>query len=251
VITALNQHMEGQINELKSNLQRLQHLADEVGKLSPLVGVITKIAKQTNLLALNAAIEAARAGEAGRGFVVVSDEVRKLSAQTADAAADIARMIHTATKGADQELAVATEALENHRSVSHLSQVIEEMNVMELRFGEGSRVMLDVIQGVDQGNREMITRLSEALGYIQFQDVLRQRVDQVHYALHELDEHLQGLAAHLGESGWNGHIQPSLQARMKDHLDRYVMSSQRDAHAQVLGDGPGANREDGPKIELF
>ncbi|HEY8381024.1 MAG TPA: methyl-accepting chemotaxis protein [Microvirga sp.] len=64
----------------------LEVQATEIGEITRLVG---DISDQTNLLALNAAIEAARAGESGRGFAVVSDEVRVLAGSSEKSAQDI------------------------------------------------------------------------------------------------------------------------------------------------------------------
>lgn len=73
-------------------------LSQQAKNISDIVATIRGIAEQTNLLALNAAIEAARAGESGRGFAVVADEVRKLAGRTAEATAEIARVVHTNTE---------------------------------------------------------------------------------------------------------------------------------------------------------
>lgn len=102
--TELTHEGQRQVNDATSKIKdiavtideasgQVQGLAEQIGKIGGVAGVIREIAEQTNLLALNAAIEAARAGEQGRGFAVVAEEVGKLAKRTSLATADIAETI--------------------------------------------------------------------------------------------------------------------------------------------------------------
>jgi methyl-accepting chemotaxis protein len=86
---------------------KLGSSSQEIGKV---IKVITSIAEQTNLLALNATIEAARVGEAGRGFVVVANEVKELARETARATEEISLKIE-AIQGDSRDVVAAISQL--------------------------------------------------------------------------------------------------------------------------------------------
>jgi methyl-accepting chemotaxis protein len=81
------------VGEVTATRETIVSLNSSAARIGAILGLIQNIAKQTNLLALNATVEASRAGEAGRGFSVVAQEVKALSAQTAQATEDIAGTI--------------------------------------------------------------------------------------------------------------------------------------------------------------
>ncbi len=62
---------------------------------------IFSISSQTNLLALNASIESARAGDAGRGFSVVSEEIRVLADETRSLTERIRKIVGELKTNAD------------------------------------------------------------------------------------------------------------------------------------------------------
>lgn len=90
------EEVKAKTEQMAVSLNQKIERSREVKEIAKLTDEILNIASQTNLLALNASIEAARAGEAGRGFVVVAEEITKLasgSAQTAEQIRKISDMV--------------------------------------------------------------------------------------------------------------------------------------------------------------
>jgi methyl-accepting chemotaxis protein len=250
IVAAIEMQLEQQTHELREDFERVQSMAAEVRALSPMIKVITSIAQQTSLLALNAEIEAARAGSAGRGFAVVAFEVRKLSISSTQAATDIAAKITATCERVDREMSDARVSLEEHESNDAMRHLVSDLNGMQVEFNRNSRLLLDVITEVDANYAENVRRLSEALGHIQFQDVMRQRMEHVQDSLTAMRDHLMRLSEHPERPGWEGLFETSFKTMLSEHRDKYRMASQHITHANVAG-GSVAQDNSRPSIELF
>lgn len=180
-----------QIEQTQSCMQALSADAESVGKI---VDTITAISEQTNLLALNAAIEAARAGEYGRGFAVVSTEVRDLAQRSKDATEHIAQLL--ANMGQNTEKAVDnmnksqeathetfTSVTTVNESVAELEQVIELVNEHIVSIANATTEQSKANEEVDV-DITTLANIAEHTGVLanQLEDVVgnyRQEVKQV------------------------------------------------------------------------
>ncbi|WP_051961596.1 methyl-accepting chemotaxis protein [Methylobacter sp. BBA5.1] len=78
------------IREIEKRVKRLGERSQEI---TGVVNIINEIAERTHVLALNAGMQAAQAGEAGRGFMVVANEVQRLAESSREATGQISRLV--------------------------------------------------------------------------------------------------------------------------------------------------------------
>lgn len=78
------------IREIEKRIKRLGERSQEI---TGVVNIINEIAERTHVLALNAGMQAAQAGEAGRGFMVVANEVQRLAESSREATGQISRLV--------------------------------------------------------------------------------------------------------------------------------------------------------------
>lgn len=111
-----NQH------SLNDEIQNVQRISVEIHEI---LDFIKRIADQTKMLGLNAAIEAARAGELGRGFGVVSKEIRKLSDNSKQTVLKIMELTTNIQGSVSKTLEVSNDAF---NTSENQTAAIEEIN---------------------------------------------------------------------------------------------------------------------------
>jgi twitching motility protein PilJ len=157
------QRIRNQVQETAKRIKRLGERSQEIGEIVQLIG---DIADRTSILALNASIQAARAGEAGRAFVVVAEEVDRLSERASNATKKIAGLVNTIQSETNEAVTAMEEStrevVQGSRLADQAGQALGEIEGVSARLAE-------LIQSISLASKQQARgseSLSQAMGEI-------------------------------------------------------------------------------------
>lgn len=139
---------------VKQMVEKVNALSDSTKSIVKILDVLNSITKQTNILSLNATIEAARAGQAGKGFMVVADEIRQLAEQSRQSIDVVGQITETISK-----------------------EIVETVKVLK----QAQPIFQEQIVSVKEANEIFVTVRSQM-------DSLKQNIDNVSSAFDQLSE---------------------------------------------------------------
>jgi methyl-accepting chemotaxis protein len=228
--------------QMKSDLDNVQLISEEINALADLVGAVKAISMQSHLLSINAAIEGSRAGPSGASFRVVAGEMRKLAANSNEVANQISQGLMRAnlvvTGGVASSIAMATERL------NVVLAATESIHKFQDNFSGITEFYKARFEVITQHNNELAVNISEVLGQIQYQDVVSQIIDRLLFAMNHRNELYKGLTADLSQGDFNSE---SLVPKLNLILQNYLIEEEKHKHsARHHGDSAGEL-----KIELF
>lgn len=199
VVTSMQDVLSDMINNIVTLSQKamtmvfvLDDVFRDVVEVEKSIADIDTINRQTNFLALNATIEASRAGEAGRTFAVVANEVRHLSRATGELADRMRAKVGAVVSGVRHGHEILRVIANTDLSPQMLAKerVDKTMDSLVTQTNHFQRVLHDAADS----SGDMFGTIGRMVTGMQFQDLAKQRLENVADSLAVMAAGLEDLA---------------------------------------------------------
>ncbi len=220
---------------VQKDVEAAGRVAEHVRSIRERTAALSTGSTQIRLLAINAKLEASRVAKNGGAFGVVATEMRAFADESASVSRSIEDDVGRLDTVVRDELLARAE--ETSRGQAAEEAAIASVGARLVDANDGALAMQraheTVVGAAADASRNVGALLVEALGHMQFQDVLRQRLQHVVECLASARDTLaHEQAVDMGELARG-----------------YVSDAQRAAHADVLAEQH--EEASGPAIELF
>jgi methyl-accepting chemotaxis protein len=153
--------VEQSVRDNAASREQVNALEQVSRRIDKIVDAITTVSIQTNMLAVNGAIEAARAGEFGKGFMVVSTDIRNLardSSENAERIKDLVKSVQDQIVAVRRDLentaALAAAEVEKNRAITtDLQTVAEDMRIVVDGNQVIARSATDILAALEEAKR--------------------------------------------------------------------------------------------------
>ena len=147
------------VEENARSRDQIGGLEEVARRIDKIVDAISTVSVQTNMLAVNGSIEAARAGEFGKGFAVVSTDIRNLARDSSENAERIKDLV----KAIQDQIAKVRRDLEE--IAASAAAEVEKNKATTANLEVVSRDMATVVEGAEnilKGADVIVTTVGEA-----------------------------------------------------------------------------------------
>jgi methyl-accepting chemotaxis protein len=231
-----------------SNVQTaMDDIGAVVGDLGNMIKMVRTLSSQTRMLAFNATIEAARAGDAGRGFAVVASEVKDLSLLSDQAAVQIGAGIEKLEQVVQASLntIVGQRIARESSGFNDISGAVSELTDNLQQLFSHQR---DILKKVQYENEQMSDPIMQMIGTIQFQDVLKGRLQAIVHCFDKITDCIENSVRGMGQGdGSQERIDIVLHAHLGEMV-AFANAELRDKRQQTTGN---LDAEPSAAMEMF
>ncbi|WP_438444413.1 methyl-accepting chemotaxis protein [Gorillibacterium sp. sgz5001074] len=194
----------------RSMVEKVDRLKDSTSSIRKILDVLNNMTKQTNILSLNATIEAARAGAAGKGFMVVADEIRKLAEQSKQSIEVVGQITETIQREIDETVSVLSDAYpvfkEQINAVKEAELIFKQVRGQMGSLTEGLSEVTQSVEALESSQHTLTEAMSNVSAVSEESSATSEEVASlsseqlnVSQGLVKLSENLEALSVSLQE----------------------------------------------------